>query len=181
MDAAGNANITTSGDIHGISDDAGTYSNGTFDISGYDVVVFNENGGPPPAPGPPMVLVNGILFAPSSVAGDNSHRIYADNTGYTVKINSNGSSLGLDTDGTTELWTGFYYPSPVDPENSGVFEVTSNSAAPFDVRAYHDGASAYDRGEEPLPGIDAGEFYADEIIFTAPRRAVTNEGKTGHD
>ena len=36
-------------------------------------------------------------------------------------------------------------------------------------------------GEEPLPGIDAGEIYADEIIFTTPRRAVTNEGRTGHD
>ena len=36
-------------------------------------------------------------------------------------------------------------------------------------------------GEEPLPGIDAGELYADETIFTMPPRAVATEGRTGHD
>ena len=36
-------------------------------------------------------------------------------------------------------------------------------------------------GEEPLPGIDAGEIFADETIFTIPRRAVATQGSTGHD
>jgi transcriptional repressor NrdR len=35
-------------------------------------------------------------------------------------------------------------------------------------------------GEEPLPGIDAGETY-DETILTTPPRAVATQGRTGHD
>jgi transcriptional repressor NrdR len=36
-------------------------------------------------------------------------------------------------------------------------------------------------GEEPLPGIGAGELYADDTIFTTPRQAVATQGGTGHD
>lgn len=36
-------------------------------------------------------------------------------------------------------------------------------------------------GEEPLPGLDAGEIFADETITTIPRRAVATQGGTGHD
>lgn len=32
-------------------------------------------------------------------------------------------------------------------------------------------------GEVPLPGIEAGALYADEAIYTTPRRAVTMEGE----
>jgi transcriptional repressor NrdR len=35
-------------------------------------------------------------------------------------------------------------------------------------------------GEEPLPGIAAGELYADESMFTTPH-AVATQGGTGHD
>lgn len=31
-------------------------------------------------------------------------------------------------------------------------------------------------GEEPLPGIDANQIYADESIFTTPPRAVATQG-----
>jgi len=36
-------------------------------------------------------------------------------------------------------------------------------------------------GEEPLPGIDAGEIFVDETIFTTPPPAVATQGRTGHD
>jgi transcriptional repressor NrdR len=35
-------------------------------------------------------------------------------------------------------------------------------------------------GEQPLPGIDAGESYADDF-FTTPPRAVATQGRPGHD
>jgi transcriptional repressor NrdR len=35
-------------------------------------------------------------------------------------------------------------------------------------------------GEEPLPGIDAGELYAEETSFTTPHAVATQE-RTGHD
>jgi transcriptional repressor NrdR len=35
-------------------------------------------------------------------------------------------------------------------------------------------------GEEPLPGLDAGERFIDETIFTTPR-AVATQGRTGHE
>jgi hypothetical protein len=34
-------------------------------------------------------------------------------------------------------------------------------------------------GEEPLPGIDAGESYTDETIITTPPRAVATHGGQG--
>jgi transcriptional repressor NrdR len=35
-------------------------------------------------------------------------------------------------------------------------------------------------GEEPLPGLDAGESLMDETIITTPH-AVATQGRTGHD
>ena len=36
-------------------------------------------------------------------------------------------------------------------------------------------------GEEPLPGIDAGDDYAEQTLITTSPRAVATQGRTRHD
>jgi transcriptional repressor NrdR len=36
-------------------------------------------------------------------------------------------------------------------------------------------------GEEPLPGLDAGDDYADHTLITTSPRAVATQGRTRHD